>query len=150
MRRTALALALVVPALAGSALLSLVSPAPFAEGEAQAKSGRDSAYTFEQTWNSALRLVRVDLGFKIVEKDEKAGYILFEYTDKGTTSSASLELLPNESAVRVVCQIPKFPSYHETFVLDRLAKKLKEEHGTPPEKQKPLPDAGPPEADAAP
>jgi len=149
MRRKTLALALVAPMLVGTALVSLVAPTPFEEGEARAKAGLDSAYTFEQTWNSALRLVRVDLGYKVVEKDEKAGYILFEYTDKGTTSSASLELLPNEKAVRVVCQIPKFPSYHETFVLDRLAKKLKEEHGAPVEKPKPTPDAGPPD-DGAP
>ncbi len=150
-RRTlALTLSLILPALAGATLLALVAPEPLSEREAQAKSGYESPYTYEQTWNTAVRLVRVDLGYKVVEKDEKGGYILFEYTDKGTTSSASLELLKTDKAVRVICQIPKFPSYHETLILDRLGRKLKEEHGLPPEKPKPPPDAGPPDGDAGP
>jgi hypothetical protein len=134
--------------LSGAATVATFLPSGWIEGEARAKSGYDSLYTYDQTWNSALRLVRVDLGYKIVEKDEKAGYILFEYVDKGTTSNASIELLPNDRAIRVVCQIPKFPSYHEAVVLDRLARKLKEEHGAPVEKPKPQPDAGAP-ADAS-
>ncbi len=87
--------------------------ASLVERDAFAKVGMESAYTYEQTWNSTLRLLRVDLGYKIVEKDEAAGYILFEYTDKGTVSNASIELLRGSSTIRVVCQIPKFPSYHE-------------------------------------
>lgn len=117
-------------------------------GESGAKSSYDSPYSYPQTWNTALRLVRVDLGYKIVEKDEQAGYILFEYGDKGGTSS--LELLKTANGVRVVCQMPKYPSYHEVVVLDRLTKKLKEEHGNPPEKAKPSPDTGLPETADAP
>lgn len=113
-------------------------------GESGAKSTYDSPYSYAQTWNTALRLVRVDLGLKVVEKDEQAGYILFEYGDKGGT--ASIELLKQASSVRVVCQIPKYPSYHEIVVLDRLTRKLKDEHGTPPEKAKPPADTGLPEA----
>jgi len=156
LRRLLVPTAATISLLAGTATLVLMGPremVTWIEREAHAKSGMESAYTYDQTWNSALRMIRVDLGLKILEKDEKAGYILFEYVDKGTTSSASLELLRGESTIRVVCQIPKFPSYHETVVLDRLGRKLKEEHGLPPEKPKPKPDAGPPQDagdDAAP
>ncbi len=151
LRRLLVPTAASITLLSGAAAVALVGPSPWAswvEREAHAKSGYESLYTYDQTWNSALRLVRVDLGFKIVEKDDKAGYILFEYLDKGTVSSASLELLPGEKTIRVVCQIPKFPSYHEAVVLDRLARKLKEEHGAPVDKPKPAPpapDAGPPD-----
>ena len=144
MRRWPLVLLLMIPCVAATGLLALVSPPPLGEREARAKAAYESPYTFDQTWNSALRLVRVDLGYKILEKDEKAGYVLFEYIDKGTTSSGSLELLTTERSIRVVCQIPKFPSYHEALILDRLSRKLKDEHGTPPEKPKPPVDSGPP------
>lgn len=138
--------------LTGAAALLLSGPrdvATLVEREAHAKSGMESAYTWDQTWNTTLRLLRVDLGYKLVEKDEHAGYILFEYTEKGTTSNASIEMLRGSSTIRVVCQIPKFPSYHESVVLDRLSRKLKDEHGLPPEKPKTPPDAGPP-VDAGP
>lgn len=144
LRRLLVPTAASITMLVGAATVAVFGPREWIEREAHAKSGMESLYRYDQTWNTALRLVRVDLGLKIVEKDEKAGYILFEYVDKGTVSSASIELLPNEHSIRVVCQIPKFPSYHESVVLDRLARKLKEEHGAPPEKSKPAPDAGPP------
>lgn len=144
LRRLLVPTAATIALVAGAAPFALFAPRGCTVREAHAKSGMESPYTYDQTWNTALRLVRVDLGFKIIERDDKAGYILFEYLDKGTTSSASLELLRGEATVRVVCQIPKFPSYHEAVVLDRLSRKLKEEHGAPPEKPKPAPDAGPP------
>ncbi len=146
-RRLALAALLALPLALGSWLVAVAEDAMSGESglpEAGAKQHFDSLYTYDQTWNTALRLVRVDLGLKVVEKDEKAGFILFEYEDKGTTSSASLELLKGEKSIRVICQIPKFPSYHEIAVLDRLARKLKDEYGAPPEKPKPPVDAGPP------
>lgn len=111
--------------------------------EAEAKQTYESAYTYDQTWNAALRLVRVDLGMKVVDKDDKVGFILFEYVSDGATSSGSIEMLKTDKAVRVICQIPKFPSYHEIAVLDRLARKLKDEYGAPPPKPKPAPPPPP-------
>ncbi|MEO8800492.1 MAG: hypothetical protein ABI551_21545, partial [Polyangiaceae bacterium] len=46
--------------------------------EADAKSSYDSQYGYERTWNTALRLVVVDLSFKVNEKDVQSGYILFD------------------------------------------------------------------------
>ena len=37
---------------------------------ASARSTFDSTYGYERTWNAALRLVRVDLGMKVTEKDD--------------------------------------------------------------------------------
>lgn len=145
---------LLVPLVIVAAATALARSGPpevasLVEREAHAKSGMESGYTWEQTWNTTLRLLRVDLGYKVLEKDEAAGYVLFEYADKGATSSASIELLKGAATIRVVCQIPKFPSYHESVVLDRLSRKLKNEFGAPPDKPKSPPDAGPP-IDASP
>ena len=46
---------------------------------AEAKSTYESPYGYDRTWNAALRLVRVDNGWKITEKDETNGYLLFDY-----------------------------------------------------------------------
>ncbi len=111
-------------------------------GVASAKTGFDSAYTYDQTWTASLRLVRVDLGLKISEKDEHDGFILFEYTEKDRTSPASIELVRTDHGVRVNCQIAQFASYHEAALLTRLARKLKDDFGSPPEKPAPIVDAG--------
>ena len=137
-------LAFAAPLALGAALLvSAFDHGGIEIPEASAKQSYESAYTYDQTWNAALRLVRVDLGLKIVDKDDKAGFIMFEYVNDGSTSSGSLELFKTEKSVRVICQIPKFPSYHEIALLDRLGRKLKEEYGAPPEKPKPQPPSPP-------
>jgi hypothetical protein len=138
---------IALPFLAGVAAGRQQLHGGLLESVASAKTTRDSPYTYDQTWNTAVRLIRVDLGYKIDEKDEKNGYLLFEYEDKGVKGSGSIELLKGESSVRVICQLPKFPSYHEIVILDRLEKKLREEYGPPPEKPKPQPDAGTPDGD---
>src|SRR5271170_487711 len=91
-------------------------------GGASAKSAYDSPYGYERTWNAALRLVRVDLGLKVLEKDDANGYLLFEYrvsASAKTTSSGSLELIRGSGGsarpddIRVVAQVPQMPRYHE-------------------------------------
>ena len=37
-----------------------------------------SPYTFDQTYATAVRLIRVDMGFKILERDKDLGYVMFE------------------------------------------------------------------------
>ncbi|GAC1525603.1 MAG: hypothetical protein NVS3B10_24420 [Polyangiales bacterium] len=146
--RFARLLVLATPLVIGGTLLvAVVDHGTLEVQEASAKQHYESAYGFEQTWNAALRLVRVDLGMKVVDKDEKAGFIMFDYENDGKSSPGSFELLRTEKSIRVICQLPKVPSYHEIAVLDRLARKLKEEYGAPPEKKKPEPppDAGPPD-----
>src|SRR4051795_11697956 len=102
-----------------AALTALVASAAIAlpEGPACAKSAYDSSYGFDRTWNAGLRLVRVDLGLKVTEKDEANGYLLFDY--KSPESSAkpcpgSMEFIKSKSdgSVRVVVQITQMPGYH--------------------------------------
>ncbi len=118
---------------------------------AEAKAALDSPYSYDQTWNAALRLVRVDMGLKVTEKDDGSGYILFDYKSAeggSKTSVGSMELVrPKESAgsTHVVVSLPSMPRYHEQVMLDSLSRKLKDEFGEPMKHPKPppvKPDAG--------
>jgi hypothetical protein len=118
---------------------------------AQAKSTYESPYGYERTWNAALRLVRVDNGWKVTEKDDGSGYILFEYRspENAKASPGSLELVrrhDGDGPVAVLAQLPQMPHYHEQVLLDTLASKMRREYGDPPSRKKPPasaePDAG--------
>jgi hypothetical protein len=102
---------------------------------ADAKTNFDSPYTLAQTFNAALRLVRIDLGFTVTEKDPAVAYVLFDY--KSTESGAravpgSIQMLDTGRTVKVVVQLGQMPRYHEQVVSDALAKKLRDEYGEPP------------------
>lgn len=120
-------------------------------GDASAKSGYESSYGFDRTWNCGMRLVRVDLGLKISEKDESAGYLMFDYVSpeggkKPVPGSMEFIRSKDTGAVRVVVQIPQMPGYHEQVLVDSLARKLRNEYGEPPKKAPPVSspkDAGP-------
>lgn len=124
----------VVPAIVLSTLaLAGVALAP----EARGRATYESTYGFERTWNASLRLVRVDMGLKVTEKDEGTGYLLFEYRppDSGTkVSPGSLEVVRGADGepVKVLVQLAQMPSFHERVMVDALAKKLRAEYGDPP------------------
>ena len=130
----------LVLALAGLALalLSLAHP-----GTAEAKAQRDTRYHYDQVFPTAVRLLRVDAGYKVQERDAEAGYILFEATEEGKTFRGSLELVKlttesGEKRVRIVVKLEDRPTYVELGLLDRLERKLREEYGAPP-KSEPAP-----------
>jgi hypothetical protein len=103
-------------------------------GTASAKSSFESPYTLTQTYNAALRLVRVDLGLTVTERDPSAAYILFDYksTESGRrVAPGSIEMLEAGRAVKVVVQLGQMPRYHEQVMSDALAKKLRDEYGEP-------------------
>lgn len=128
------------------AFLALCVGAAFAgliaQPDAVARASFDSPYTLNQTYNTALRYVRIDQSFKVTEKDPNAAYVLFEYRDtSGKESPGAIEMIQSQQSVKVVVQIPKMPKYHEQILADGLAKKLRDELGEPP-KSAPDADAG--------
>ena len=140
MRRLAstllLAVALVVPAVV-----------MLRAGEAGASVAYEAPYSFEQTYGTALRLIRVDLGCIITEKDPANGYLLFEYTSPESGSRVhrgALEIVRGKDTTHVAVQLPTLPQYHEQMVIDALGKKLTAEHGYPLARPRPGPvaDAG--------
>ena len=106
------------------------------------------AYRYEQLWRSVVRLVRVDYGFTVRDRDEEVGYLLFDYMDSGRSHPASFELVrvqeDGREQVRVALSIPAMPSYVERMLLDRLQRKLRDEYGQP----LPAPRPGAPAAPA--
>ena len=136
-----------LPLIALSA--ALAAPLAFSSEPASAKSAYESSYGYDRTWNAGMRLVRVDLGLKISEKDEGAGYLLFDYKspesgNKAVPGSMEFVRTKESGAVRVIVQIPQMPGYHEQVVVDQLARKLRNEYGDPP--KKPPPPSGPKDA----
>jgi hypothetical protein len=109
-------------------------------GNAEARAERRLTYRASQLWSSAVRFLRVDLGYKIVEKDKETGYLLFEYKDAGRAHQASLELIPavyeGHKIVRARVRIEGMPSYVEAVLLDKYLRKLKNEYGEPPPAEK--------------
>lgn len=130
------------------ALLAIAFVAP----TASAKASYESPYGYERTWNASVRLVRVDMGLKITEKDDQGGYLIFDYKSPESgnrVTSGSIELVrprDPEAPVRVIVQLPQMPQYHEQALADALAKKMRNEYGDPP-KKKPQPAPPPPVAD---
>jgi hypothetical protein len=103
-------------------------------GTADAKASFESPYTLTQTYNAALRLVRVDLGLTVTERDPSAAYIIFDYksVESGRrVAPGSIEMLESGRAVKVVVQLAQMPRYHEQVLGDSLVKKLREEYGEP-------------------
>jgi hypothetical protein len=139
-----------VGVVSGTAVAAvIIATAPWAA----AKGAYQSPYGYERTWNAALRLVRVDNGWKVTEKDETSGYLLFEYRspENAKPTGATLEVVRANEAdapVSVFLQVPQMPHYHEQVVLDALAAKMRHEYGDPPRRQAPpetpkeAPDAG--------
>ena len=125
-----------------AAALALPALVIFRAGDAGASVSYDTPYSFEQTYGTAMRLIRVDLGCIITEKDPANGYLLFEYTSPESGSRVhrgSLEIVRGRESTHVAVQLPTLPQYHEQMILDALTKKLTAEHGSPPAKPRPSP-----------
>ena len=135
-------------------LTALAASAWLAPTVTWARTMEIASYPIVDVWPAAVRFLRVDRGFPIREKDESAGYILFDYTDGPKPCKGSLELIhatdrEGRDATRMAISIPDLPRRYEQMLLDKLAAKLREDHGPPvppPHKSEPRPaprpDAG--------
>jgi len=129
---------------------TVLTVALFFPATGQAKKTEDFRHSYDQVWGAAVRLIRVDQGYPIKDRDETVGYFLFDYRDDGRLYPGSVELVRIEDQgggpIRVVVQIPAMPSYIERMLLDKLKRKLLDEYGEPP----PPPPATPPKEPAEP
>lgn len=123
--------------------------AVLAASAAGARVEAESDYTKAQTYSAALRYLRVDKGFEVLEKDADAAYLIFKYQPPGPAGGASngtIEIVEAGGRVKVLVQLARMPEYHERVLKDGLLKKLREEYGTavrrPPPEKKPPADAG--------
>jgi hypothetical protein len=106
---------------------------------ARASVEAESLYTKAQTYNAALRYLRVDLGYEVTEKDPDAAYLLFRLAPEGkkTQVSGSFEIVEQRDSVRFYVRLPELPQYREAVLSDGLLKKLRTEYGEPPRRQAP-------------
>ncbi|HHH31354.1 MAG TPA: hypothetical protein ENK57_23820 [Polyangiaceae bacterium] len=104
---------------------------------AAAKADHDSPYTYEQTFGSTLRLLKVDLEFEVTEINAEWGFLVFQYVSPESgerKNRASFTFVKDDDhrLVHVSLQIPSMPSYHEQLIIKKLRYKLENEHGEPP------------------
>jgi hypothetical protein len=120
------------------------------------------SYPFEQVWPTAIRYLRIDRGYSITDRDEEAGYVLFEFPlDGERTGSGSVEMFRTEDAsgrasVSVAVNTGSGPVHLPHAILDGLAAKVRAERGqpvTPPPREQPdkpsKPDKDNPDGDGS-
>jgi hypothetical protein len=125
-----------------------------APATAGAHSEKTVHWTADRVFPTAVRFLRVDAKVKVIEKDADAGYVLFDLDDDGKTYRGALEVITvsdDPVEVRLAITIEDRPAYMEQAMLDRLARKLRDELGSPPpDKPKAKPEPKPkPEPPAA-
>lgn len=105
------------------------------------------SYPIEQVWPTAIRYLRIDRGFKVTDRDEEAGYMLFEFpVEGGRTGNGSVEMFATEDAsgrpsVSIAVNTGAGPVHLPSSILDGIAAKVRAERGQPvaPPKQDPPP-----------
>jgi hypothetical protein len=118
----------------------------------EARTDRELTYRETEIWQGVIRFLRVESGFKILEKDKDAGYVLFEYKEDGAAHTASFEMVrtirDGRAFVRARLQIAEMPRYVEAVLIDKLVRRLRDEYGEPPPAELIAPAAkpGPPPA----
>jgi len=130
----------------------LLAAGLFFAQRATARVGGNSEYSKAQTYSGALRYLRVDLGYEVVERDPDAAYLIFRYQPPGqnkNNATGTVEIVDTDGHVKLFVQIPSMPEYHERVLRDGLIRKLHDEYGVPaPKPVPPPPPQKKPEADA--
>ena len=109
---------------------------------AVAKNSTVLPYGVPEVWSTGVRFLRIDRGCTIKEKDAESGYILFELMDGPRKYQGSLELIKTtdsdgRDATRTVFTLPDLPHHMEVTLSDKLAVKVKDDHGSPAAAKKP-------------
>lgn len=109
--------------------------APAATGLGQS---RVMPYPVEMVWPTAVRYLRVDRHFTIVDRDPDAGFILFDLPvgDEGRTARGSVEIFATKDAAgrpsaSVQITTDGGPVHLPHALLDGIADKLRRERGQP-------------------
>ena len=99
---------------------------------ASARAQRSLGYRYDQVWRAAVRLVRVDMGYEISERDRDNGYLLFQYNFGGSPLPASIELIREgegeDERVRIQVSVGAMPQV-EQIIVNRLRRKLEDDFG---------------------
>ena len=99
-----------------------------------AKTREGIKVEYSTLWSAAVRLIRVDKNFEIIDKDKETGYILFRYQGLNIKPCrSSIEIMADkgkrEKEERFIIQVsvPGASSIEERMLISDLKKKLREE-----------------------
>jgi hypothetical protein len=114
-------------------------------------------YPMEQVWPTAVRYLRVDRGYEIVDRDPDAGFILFDFPigPDDRKGRGSVELFATKDAsgrasASVSVTTDGGPMHLPHAILEGLGDKLRRERGQPAPPPRTAPDAPPPDEDGKP
>jgi hypothetical protein len=119
---------------------------------AGARSSSVVPYPAGEVWPTAIRFLRVDRDYTIKEKDETAGYVIFDMVESKKTYRGTLELVAatdreGRAGTQLVATLSDLPRHFEAALLDKLLAKLRDERGPPPAApppKRPAPAPAPP------
>ena len=149
-------------ALWGASLLILSATGPAAAGDGKARAepagtrlsqARVLPYPVDHVWGAAIRYIRVDRDYTIVDRDEETGYIVFEIPLAGDAKGrGALEAFATTDAsgrasTQLQVSTEAGPTHLPHTLLEGIAKKVKGERGQAPSAPAPKPPAPPPKDD---
>ncbi|KIG12765.1 hypothetical protein DB30_01026 [Enhygromyxa salina] len=117
------------------------------------------SYPLDQVWPAAIRYLRIDRGFEITDRDQDAGYILFQFPLEGQRiGSGSLEMFATDDAagrasVSMSVNTGAGPVHLPNSILDGISAKVRAERGQPspppppPNQEEPPPKQDDPQDD---
>lgn len=125
---------------------------------------RTVSYPLTQVWPTALRYLRVDRGYTLVDRDAEAGFVLFDVplgrpgdteskVARGSIEMFATEDLSGRAASKIRVSTDAGPSHLPHAIAEGLAKKLRDERGAPappPPTPKQPPKTTPPDDGAPP
>jgi hypothetical protein len=110
---------------------------------AAARTQTTVGYPADRVFTAAVRFVRLDLDFKIVDKDADAGFVVFEYKDDGKIYRGTFELIKvdkgSQALTLVAVDIADRPDYLEGVLIERFRRKLQVDLGDEPPAPPPAP-----------
>ncbi len=101
---------------------------------AAARSDARVANTKAQVFSAALRYLRVDRGFEVIERDAEAAYLLFLYPTPNAEPKqvqGAIEMVETGKAVKVSVSLPTLPAYQEEMIKRGLLDKLRQDYPSP-------------------
>jgi hypothetical protein len=111
------------------------------------------SYPIDHVWPTAIRYLRIDRSFEIIDRDRDAGYLLFEFPlEEKRIGSGSLEMFATVDAagrasVSISVNTGAGPVHLPNSILDGIAAKVRAERGQPAPPPPPQQEEPPPKKD---
>ncbi len=132
------------------AAIPMAAAPPQPNARAAVSQTRTLPYPPDQVFPTAIRYLRVDRGYEVVDRDPDAGFILFRFpvgrerTGDGSLEAYAVQDAAGRPATRVKISTGAGPVHLPYTLLDGLAGKIRAERGQPPPPAGKPPSSPPP------